>query len=73
MIIIFLKFYRKIQTNAEVDWTSSLRNNKLFQMVEMKRWIVLCPQRTSAETQEFVNAIQKVARGIDFHVANPRV
>jgi aubergine len=56
-----------------VDWSNAWRSNQMFHNVPLKRWFFIYPDRCSRESEEFFRAMQQVANGMHYDVADPKV
>lgn len=45
----------------------------MYNSVVLEKWVVIHPPRTSREVNDFIDAIQNVARGMSYKVGKPRV
>ncbi|XP_030381506.1 protein aubergine-like isoform X2 [Scaptodrosophila lebanonensis] len=54
------------------DWTGEFRNNAMFRHVNIKRWIVITPNRNLRETQHFVKLCIRAAAGMKMMISEPR-
>lgn len=41
--------------------------------IELKRWYIITPARGKKEAQDFIGALQRASRGMQFLIGNPRV
>lgn len=41
--------------------------------VDMKRWYVIVTARAKREAQDFVTALQRAGKGMQFNIGQPRV
>lgn len=63
----------RVTTNARADWTSEFRNNAMAMSIELKRWYLITPNRGKKEAEDFVGALQRAGRGMQFQIARPRL
>jgi aubergine-like protein len=56
-----------------VDWSNALRSNQMFYNIPLKRWFFVYPDRCTRESEEFYRAMQQVANGMHYDVADPKV
>lgn len=70
---ISLQFPLRAKTTNRADWQSEFRNNSMFKSIDLKRWYVITPARAREETNNFIQALQRASRGMQFNVSNPRV
>lgn len=66
-------FAFRSKTTAKADWQSEFRNNSMFMCIELKRWYVITPARSREETNNFIEALKRAGRGMQFNLGNPRV
>lgn len=58
-------------TDRNADWTSQLKNQKLFMTTELYNWFVISPDRNMRDAQEFIKCVQDAARGMGLRINNP--
>lgn len=56
-----------------VDWTNPMKMNPMFSSVPLKRWIFIYPRKCLSESEEFLKMIVKVASGMQYELANPKI
>lgn len=56
-----------------VDWTNNLRSNPLLVSGTLDHWAVVTLKKFSRETSQFLDMINRAARGMNFRVGNPKV
>lgn len=45
----------------------------MYHCIELKRWYVITPARAREETNNFIEALKRAGRGMQFNLGNPRV
>lgn len=41
--------------------------------IDLKRWYVIVPARAKREAQDFITALQRAGKGMQFIIGNPRM
>lgn len=45
----------------------------MYTCIDLKRWYVITPSRAKEEATQFIEALKRAGRGMQFTIANPRM
>lgn len=62
---------KQYDTGQDANWTRSLRSNKMLLNVNLHQWTIIYLGRSEREVRNFVEMLQKCARGMFFNIERP--
>ncbi|XP_072378370.1 piwi-like protein Siwi [Diabrotica undecimpunctata] len=57
----------------KADWTRDLRAQRMFNSANMTRLVTICPSRQKNECFDFLQTLQKAARGMQWDIGQPQI
>ncbi|KAJ8967856.1 hypothetical protein NQ317_018350 [Molorchus minor] len=63
----------KYSAGPQADWTRELRALPMFTTGPMQRFAVVCPVKFKSACQEFMQCLQRSARGMSWDIGQPRI
>ncbi|XP_018561760.1 piwi-like protein Siwi [Anoplophora glabripennis] len=63
----------KYSAGNQADWTKELRALPMFVPGVMQKFAIICPSKFKGPCQEFVQCLQRSARGMSWDIGQPRI
>jgi aubergine len=60
------------QNDDKVDWTNPMKMNSMYSSIPLKRWAFVYPKKTGKESQDFIEILLQVAKGMNYDMAEPK-
>lgn len=70
---IYVGENRSYDSRRDANWDRDLRSFKLLKTVNITNWVMLFVSRAGSETKMFIKNLQKVAKEMDFEIAEPKL
>lgn len=72
-ILCILGNNAKYSAGNQADWTKELRALPMFVPGVMQRFAVICPAKFRGPCQDFIQCLQRSARGMSWDIGQPRI
>ncbi|XP_011630854.1 piwi-like protein Siwi [Pogonomyrmex barbatus] len=60
-------------TAEEGDWTRTMQNKKCIISPVLRNWVLVVTERDKHAVSPFITSLNKVTKGLSFHVENPKI
>lgn len=64
---------QRYSAGPQADWTKDLRSLPMYYAGDMQRFAIICPGRFKGPCQDFVQCLQKAAKGMSWNIGNPKI
>nr|CAI5824559.1 unnamed protein product [Callosobruchus analis] len=64
---------KKYSAGPQADWTRDLRSLPMFDPAQMSRLAVICPVKFKQSCSEFIQCLQRAARGMEWDIGQPKI
>ncbi|CAH2005609.1 unnamed protein product [Acanthoscelides obtectus] len=64
---------RKYTGGPQADWTKDLRSMLMFEAASLSKLAVICPGKFRQPCNDFIQCLQRAARGMQWDVGQPRI
>jgi aubergine-like protein len=62
----------RVGVGPKAEWSREACNNRLFQSINVEKWLMVCTKKDSVKTDEFVKTLKLVTRNMGFNFGDPR-
>ncbi|CAH1169267.1 unnamed protein product [Phyllotreta striolata] len=63
----------KLSSGPNAEWTRELRSLQMFSAVKIPKFAVVCPGKFANQCSDFVQMLQRVSRGFQWDIGQPRI